>query len=57
MVCPECGKKDVSRVIDSRNRENAIYRRRECTVCGCRFSTLERFYKVRRKTGKDGKRG
>lgn len=42
MHCPFCNHDD-SRVIDSRTSEEgaAIRRRRECTVCGKRFSTLE----------------
>lgn len=42
MKCPFCGKPD-SRVIDSRDvREGeSIRRRRECAVCGRRFTTYE----------------
>ncbi|MDO5119485.1 MAG: transcriptional regulator NrdR [Coriobacteriales bacterium] len=43
MRCPKCGF-DESKVVDSRPSENndAIRRRRECTRCGCRFTTYER---------------
>jgi len=43
MHCPFCPAED-SRVIDSRVVEegNAVRRRRECEVCGKRFSTFER---------------
>lgn len=40
MKCPECGYDD-SKVIDSRPTDNKIRRRRECTKCGCRFTTYE----------------
>lgn len=42
MKCPFCGKPD-SRVVDSRDvREGeSIRRRRECAVCGRRFTTYE----------------
>lgn len=43
MLCPACGASDTS-VIDSRPAESgsAIRRRRECDVCGHRFTTYER---------------
>lgn len=43
MKCPYCGGAD-SRVLDSRaHRETAgIRRRRQCTSCGVRFTTLEK---------------
>ena len=40
MQCPFCGAKDT-RVLDSRPAENRIRRRRECAVCGKRFTTYE----------------
>ncbi|WP_374713042.1 transcriptional regulator NrdR [Symbiobacterium terraclitae] len=42
MKCPFCGAE--SRVVESRHApdEEAIRRRRECTSCGRRFSTMER---------------
>jgi len=39
--CPYCNHPD-SRVTDSREAADAIRRRRECTRCGLRFTTLER---------------
>lgn len=41
MVCPDC-KKGETRVIDSREDEQAIRRRRECMACPFRFTTFER---------------
>jgi len=43
MRCPACGERD-SRVVDSRDLEDSatIRRRRECNVCGTRFTTYER---------------
>ena len=41
MICPGCGKVGVSIVFDTRNRNGKVYRRRECTICGRRFTTIE----------------
>ena len=43
MKCPYCGK-DNTRVIDSRPADDgdSIRRRRECDVCGRRFTTYEK---------------
>ena len=45
MRCPECLNIDCSKVIDSRNSipNNLIFkrRRRECKLCGYRFTTYE----------------
>ena len=41
MFCPYCEHID-SRVIDSRDSYDGIRRRRECTLCGLRFTTYER---------------
>lgn len=41
MLCPECKKSD-SRVLDSRNDERIVRRRRECLRCKYRFTTYER---------------
>jgi len=41
MNCPFCGHTD-SRVIDSRDTEGGIRRRRECLKCRGRFTTYER---------------
>ncbi len=44
LPCPECAHRG-SKVTDSRARgaqgEATIYRRRECLVCGHRFTTIE----------------
>jgi len=40
MQCPHCGTSD-SRVIDTRQVENGIRRRRECVACHERFTTYE----------------
>lgn len=47
MKCPFCAAPD-SRVVDSRTTDdgNSIRRRRECTVCGKRFTTYETVEKV-----------
>ncbi|MFO7810666.1 MAG: transcriptional regulator NrdR [Candidatus Delongbacteria bacterium] len=47
MKCPKCLKID-SKVIDSRivKDDTAIRRRRECVVCGHRFTTYEHIEKV-----------
>ena len=47
MKCPFCAAPD-SRVVDSRTIDdgNSIRRRRECTVCGKRFTTYEAVEKV-----------
>ena len=41
MNCPYCGYRD-SRVIDSREVNDGIRRRRRCLSCGSRFTTYER---------------
>ncbi len=43
MRCPQCDARD-SRVVDSRDLDDAatVRRRRECTVCGTRYTTYER---------------
>lgn len=40
MNCPKCGSV-VTNCIDSRPKENGIYRRRKCLGCGYRYSTQE----------------
>ncbi len=40
MRCPFCQARD-SRVTDSRSTDDGIRRRRECSMCGERFSTVE----------------
>src|SRR6185312_1244151 len=39
--CPQCNNPD-SKVVDSRELEGSIRRRRECLSCGFRFTTYER---------------
>jgi transcriptional repressor NrdR len=48
MRCPQCDARD-SRVVDSRDLEDAatVRRRRECTVCGTRYTTYERIEAAR----------
>ena len=41
MRCPYCNNPD-SRVIDSRDAPEGVRRRRECSMCGLRFTTYER---------------
>ncbi len=41
MECPFCGYND-SRVIDSRDVNEGVRRRRQCTSCNARFTTYER---------------
>ncbi len=41
MRCPYCGKEE-SKVIDTRESDESIRRRRECLTCGKRFTTYER---------------
>ena len=41
MQCTQCKKGDTH-VIDSRDGENSIRRRRKCLLCGFRFTTYER---------------
>lgn len=41
MKCPECGCEAL--VIDSRDNDGDIARRRECKACGHRFNTVESF--------------
>ncbi|WP_172209415.1 transcriptional regulator NrdR [Lactococcus hodotermopsidis] len=41
MKCPKC-QSEESKVVDSRQAENAIRRRRECEECHNRFTTFER---------------
>ena len=43
MICPFC-KNDNDKVVDSRVSGSSIRRRRECEVCGYRFTTFERVW-------------
>lgn len=40
MNCPKCKSNQVF-VIDSRNKEWTVFRRRECKECGYRYNTVE----------------
>ncbi|MCL4458335.1 MAG: transcriptional regulator NrdR [Chloroflexi bacterium] len=56
MQCPYCGHGD-SKVVDSRELDQAIRRRRECLKCGLRFTTYERVEQARLLVvKKDGRR-
>lgn len=39
MTCPECGEK--TKVLESKDNEDFVERRRECYSCGYRFNTIE----------------
>jgi transcriptional regulator NrdR family protein len=39
--CPRCGSHAAQRVTDSRMKADYIWRRRECEVCGVRYTTRE----------------
>ncbi|MBI3973833.1 MAG: transcriptional regulator NrdR [Chloroflexi bacterium] len=41
MRCPHCGSQQ-SRVVETREAEDAVRRRRECSACKLRFTTYER---------------
>ncbi len=43
MKCPSCGYQD-SRVVDSRDVNDGVRRRRQCLGCGSRFTTYERIH-------------
>lgn len=45
MICPYCKSKDL-RVIDSREADESVRRRRECVSCKKRFTTYERVEKT-----------
>ncbi len=52
MNCPKCGAENMSRVINCRDKgSRGTWRRRECTICGYRFSSME--VPVRAKKGKE----
>ncbi len=40
MKCPMCGNENTN-VIDSRERPRGVRRRRKCTACDSRFTTIE----------------
>lgn len=51
MICPECGSNQI-KVIESRQTEKTIRRRRSCITCGARFNTVE-LYETRVKALQD----
>ena len=54
MNCPYCGHPD-SKVIDSRDVNDGVRRRRQCLSCDSRFTTYERLEEIRTKVvKKDG---
>jgi transcriptional repressor NrdR len=56
MICPYCNHDD-SRVLESREAEGAVRRRRECEQCNKRFTTYERVEEVELTVvKKDGRR-
>lgn len=56
MKCPYCGK-SKTRVVDTRSSGEGVRRRRECKVCGRRFTTYERVAPLRLTVVKaDGRR-
>ena len=56
LICPTC-RKSETRVVDSRDDENVVRRRRECLACKARFTTYERMEAPRQYVvKKDGRR-
>lgn len=45
--CPACGKRSL-KTINSRPTAGGTRRRKECTSCGFRFSTIETLISLRR---------
>jgi transcriptional repressor NrdR len=45
MKCPHCGYND-SKVLDSRDVDDGVRRRRQCLSCDTRFTTYERFQRT-----------
>lgn len=56
MNCPFCKNNACTKVVDKRDTERATRRRRECEMCGKRFTTYERIdnisIKVLKRSGK-----
>lgn len=46
MICPKCRKSKMSRVYSSKEDGDGVKRYRECTVCGYRYVTIEKFIGV-----------
>ncbi|MGQ9552763.1 MAG: transcriptional regulator NrdR [Anaerolineae bacterium] len=55
MRCPYCGAEDL-RVLDTRDSEQGVRRRRECAACERRFTTYERIAPTVLVTKRDGRR-
>ncbi len=55
MQCPHCGEADT-RVVDTRTASGGILRRRECQVCGQRFTTYEHIAPELSLIKRDGRR-
>jgi transcriptional repressor NrdR len=56
LICPTC-RKNETRVVDSRDDESVVRRRRECLGCKYRFTTYERMEAPRQYVvKKDGRR-
>jgi transcriptional repressor NrdR len=53
--CPFCGTSEL-RVLDTRDTEDGVRRRRECAVCHRRFTTYERIAPVVWVIKRDGRR-
>lgn len=53
--CPYCGAEDL-RVLDTRDSEQGVRRRRECAACERRFTTYERIAPTVLVTKRDGRR-
>lgn len=45
MICENCGSNKQSRVIESRERQKFMYRKRKCLKCGYEYITHETFVK------------
>ena len=55
MKCPYCGSQEY-RVLDTRDTDDGIRRRRECTSCAGRFTTYERLAHTVWVIKRDGRR-
>ncbi len=55
MKCPYCGSQEY-RVLDTRDTDDGIRRRRECTQCSGRFTTYERLAPTVWVIKRDGRR-
>lgn len=54
MICPRCEREKQSKVLETREKKDFVYRRRECVACGFRYITEERF--IRGLPSKDKRR-